>query len=198
LNGAGTTVNPPKANVSGRQLDINRVDHLTVQIQIQHYDPNKVLQNLIVQPKDAAGQPVTGVDIDPATVDVHPVLIAANNQKDVYISPTLRGQPAPGYEVTAITTNPPDILISGEDVGQVNIINTDPINIDKLDKDKTFLRVKLRQPKDYSVDLTRNTVRVIVRIKKSYVPKTPPAPVIPPVSQVKSTTQVTSPSVLAH
>jgi YbbR domain-containing protein len=193
----GTTITPPKAKVKGRDADIRKVDHLVVQIQMQNYDdPSRVLQNVVVEAKDAAGQDVPHVEVDPATVAVHPVLIHSTGEKSVFVNVPIEGSPAPGYEVTDVKVTPSQVLITGQPdpINFVDILNTDPVRISDLDKSKTQY-VKLRQPKQWQVDFKHQPIKVEVNIRKTYNPRTPPAPIVPP---DKPATQVIPPSVSAH
>lgn len=79
----------------------------------------------------ANGQPVSGVQVVPATVSVTVPITTATPAKPVQVNPDVTGQPAAGYRIVSIQAVPPEVEVLGPagalaGVGQVT---TQPVSV---------------------------------------------------------------------
>lgn len=89
------------------------------------------ISSLQLQAFDANNDPVDGVTIEPAKVDVRVPIQSVVGLKRVPVLGKIDGLPAPGYVIASIRSEPPLVNISGssERLDQINQIETTPINI---------------------------------------------------------------------
>ncbi len=113
------------------------------------------------------------VRVSPASFTV---TLARKIKRQVPVSGVLKGQPAPGYEVSDVLFNPPQVEISGteKDMEAVDWIWTVPIDVTGLKKDTKF-KVGLRMPRGESLKLGQNQVEALVKIKLRGVDRGKPA-----------------------
>lgn len=86
---------------------------------------------LQLQPRDANGQPVPGIELDPATVTVEIPIESVVGLKRVPVIGTVAGVPAPGYVVSDIRSDPPLINLTGSSgpLEAVEQVETEPVDI---------------------------------------------------------------------
>jgi YbbR domain-containing protein len=80
---------------------------------------------------DAAGQPVEGVRLEPATVTVQVPINPVVGLKLVPVEPRIIGLPAPGFEVRAVQVSPPLISLAGSSgpLDAVDVLTTAPLDL---------------------------------------------------------------------
>jgi YbbR domain-containing protein len=142
---SGLTIRPPQASIEsaivrGAQSDIARVAAVRATIPIDtsgiHIDAEFPLT-----PVDELGEPVRGVEVDPATVHVTMAVFKDRRTATVPIVPTVTGTPAAGFEVASVTTSVAVVAIEGDPGDLANVANarTAPVSIEgqSADVDET-------------------------------------------------------------
>jgi YbbR domain-containing protein len=115
--------------------------------------------------ENGQGNPVKApVTATPGTVKVRVVLQKLASFKLLPIVPTIAGEPAPGFGVISIQTNPPGLTAYGSPraLGSIQNLSTDPIRVNGYRAGKKTLWAHLRVPS--GVYAGRNHVHVTVTV----------------------------------
>lgn len=120
-----------EVTVRGPASIIRRVDHVEARVQI---DPAGLDFDREVEliPVDVLNEPVpTPVRVEPAEVRVRIAVFTNRQSRTVPIAPNLEGQPAPGFEVTAISVTPLIVNVEGDadDLETLVRADTSPVNV---------------------------------------------------------------------
>jgi len=123
-----------------------------------------VRQSYSLVARDDRGFIVAGVSLEPSSAAVEIAVEQRQFERIVAVSPSLRGSPAAGYNVTAVETDPPSVTLLGppEILNVTSVVLTDDIDISGASSD-LFRTVPLRLPTSVSVSGDA-TVSVRVRI----------------------------------
>jgi YbbR domain-containing protein len=91
-------------------------------------------------PVDAAGQPVSSVDLSPDVVDVHITVSTKETSKTVPVRPQVTGNPVAGYQVGVVSATPEVLTLQGapEALSKVTSVATEPISVEGLSANRTF------------------------------------------------------------
>jgi len=112
---------------------------------------------------DAAGNVVEGVRSDPPTVQVNVPVLSTTSTRTVPVLWSLKGQVAPGYWISRITTDPVAVQLQGppDKVAAIDRVETAAIDVSGLTANKSFRvplvlpdGVSLLQPADATVGVT--------------------------------------------
>ena len=118
------------ATVAGPASVVRRVAAAAARLRI---DPSglDVDRDVELLPVDDLGEVVTPVDVTPATVRVRIAVFTDRQSKSVPVSPILTGTPARGYEIAAVTVDPPIVSVEGDadQLATLGRIETAPISI---------------------------------------------------------------------
>jgi YbbR domain-containing protein len=123
-----------------------------------------VRQSYSLVARDDRGFIVAGVSLEPDNADVEVKVEQRQFERLVAVSPSVRGSPAAGYNVTAVEVDPPSVTLLGpSDILNVtSVVLTDDIDVSGASSD-IFRTVSLRLPSSVSVS-GGATVSVGVRI----------------------------------
>lgn len=123
-----------------------------------------VRQSYSLVARDDRGFIVAGVSLEPDNADVEVKVEQRQFERLVAVSPSVRGSPAAGYNVTAVEVDPPSVTLLGpSDILNVtSVVLTDDIDVSGASSD-IFRTVSLRLPSSVSVS-GGATVSVRVRI----------------------------------
>ncbi|HEV2249072.1 MAG TPA: CdaR family protein [Candidatus Limnocylindria bacterium] len=114
-------------------------------------------------PVDAAGNPIEGLVADPPAVQVGVPVLSTRSTRTVPVLWSLRGNVAPGYWMSRVTTDPIAVEVQGtpETLAPVDRIDTAPIDVSGLTANRSFRvplvlpdGVSLLQPTDATVGVT--------------------------------------------
>ncbi len=114
-------------------------------------------------PVDEVGAAVPRVHVVPRAVTVEVPIEQLSNIRDLAIHAVLAGNPAPGYRVGTIETEPPSVAVSGRrDVVQAvpGYLDTTPIDLNGASQNLT-LTVSLQTPEGLSI---LSTPQILVKI----------------------------------
>jgi YbbR domain-containing protein len=161
---AGTlTFRPSEVAVSGPESLVGRVTAVLATVRFGDAVVD-LSQDVRPVPVDAGGEPVEGVEVDPAGVNISVPLVSTATTRTVPVTPRLRGDPATGYWVARVSVDPIVVTVSGERalVEPIDRVDTEPIEIGGLAADRTFT-VALARPEGITiVGPTEITIRVSV------------------------------------
>jgi YbbR domain-containing protein len=124
------------AKVRGAQSDIARVTSVRAVVQVDASGIS-IDRDIPLTPVDQLGEVVRGVDVVPATVHVTMNVFEDRSTATVRIVPVVTGAPAPGFEVTAVSTSLPVLTIKGDavDLKDVPTAQTKPVSVDGRSED---------------------------------------------------------------
>lgn len=98
--------------VRGPQGRVERVALVRARVDIDRLTANYNSPRTL-EPIDANGQPIAGVTVDPATVDVLVPIISSVGLKRVPVVPSVTGVPASGYIVAGVSVSPLLVTLTG-------------------------------------------------------------------------------------
>jgi YbbR domain-containing protein len=164
----GFEVQPPELSaesvlISGPQSLIDTIEHVVAEINIA--DVSEDVQRMIeLIPYDADDVPVTGVNLNPATIQVTVPVTQRGGFRTVVVKIVTSGQIAPGYRLTNIFALPPTVTIFSADPNLVDTIpgfvETTPINLN-MASENIEIRVALNLPEGINVVGSQNvTVQI--------------------------------------
>lgn len=154
-------VSPSQVLLQGPRRKLDAVDQVTAVVDVSDQKGDfTVPVSVKVVARD--GQELSGVTAKPDTVQVT-VPIRSQAVKAVDVKPLVTGQPAAGYSVTSITTEPSRVDLQGlpESLAKVDALYTTVVNIDGLNKDGVF-DAKLQVPAGLTPAVETVKVRVTV------------------------------------
>jgi len=152
----------PEVRISGPQSLVANVTGVFVTLRFGD-TPVDVSTSADAVAVDAAGNMVEGVQSDPPTVQVNVPVLSTTSTRTVPVLWSLKGQVAPGYWISRITTDPIAVQLQGlpDKVAAVDRIDTVAIDVSGLTANKSFRvplvlpdGVSLLQPTDATVGVT--------------------------------------------
>lgn len=164
----GFEVQPPELSaenvlISGPQSLIDTIEHVVAEINI--VEVSEDVQRMIeLIPYDADEIPVTGVSLNPSTIQVTVPVTQRGGFRTVVVKIVTSGQIAPGYRLTNIFALPPTVTIFSADPSLVDTIpgfvETTPINLN-MARENIEIRVALNLPEGINVVGSQNvTVQI--------------------------------------
>jgi YbbR domain-containing protein len=108
-----TTVEPTEATITGPAGAVNRVVAARASVPL---DPRgiDVDREVDLDPVDATGAIVAGVDVNPGTVHVTIPLFTDKQSRTVPVNPVVTGTPAPGFRIAAVEADPLVVSVEGD------------------------------------------------------------------------------------
>jgi YbbR domain-containing protein len=132
----GLDVRPPVASldaatVRGAESDVARVSSVRAVVVVDSSGIG-IDRDFPLAPVDELGEPVRGVDVEPATVRVTMEVFTNRTTATVPILPKIVGNPAAGFEVARITVSAPGVTLTGDAADLANVPNapTAPVSIE--------------------------------------------------------------------
>lgn len=157
------SVNPGEVTITGAESLVNKVKTAAVDLDISSSSAT-VKKNISVKILNEEGKEIEGLDVSPKSVDV---VIPIEYTEIVVIEPDVVVNPAPGYIVTNISTNPREIHVAGkkEILDNLKSIKTERI---ELQDAKAFVdqQVSLVLPEGVELANKSETVRLNINIEK--------------------------------
>ena len=132
----GLAISAPRTSheevtASGPQSQLGRVDRAVARVQIFASGIDVRQPQVPLVPVDIDGREVESVELDPATIQVEIDVRAVETSKTVPIRPILSGNPADGFQVSAVTVDPVVVTIFGapDAVEEITEVTTEPLPI---------------------------------------------------------------------
>jgi YbbR domain-containing protein len=183
-------VAPDTLTVGGPATNVEKVREALVDIPLDQLtlSINNSYQPMAVDDRRA---PVSGVKLNPPTVNVEVRVSQQVSYKEVGIRPIVRGRLSPGYYLEPVEVNPPSATIVGvpQQLASVTSVETEPIEVGGLSA-TSVRQVSLRAPAGLSF-LQPRPVNVTLRV--SPIPTIQVLQVIPTVVGLGSGLQLADP-----
>ncbi len=160
-------VDPTTAVVTGPRTQVTQVAAALARVRIQPAGLD-VDQQVDLVAIDARGEQVSQVDVSPASARVRINVSSQSTTRTLPVAPVLKGDVAPGYEVTATSADPAVITVHGEPeaLADLTSIPTKPVSIADATKD-VVRKVALVPPSGVTLDaVTEVAVTVAVDAKQ--------------------------------
>ena len=156
---------PNTVTITASRQVISQVAQVSGNISVEGLRTD-VAQTLRLYPRDAKGNIVSNVFMEPSSAVVSVTLEQLSNYKDLAVKVEREGQPAQGYAVTGISSDPPIVTVFGaRDVitALQGFIQTQPVSIANRIADVSEL-VSLNVPPNVSL-LSGLQVSVTIKIE---------------------------------
>ncbi|MEW6030423.1 MAG: YbbR-like domain-containing protein [Chloroflexota bacterium] len=144
---------PQEVVLSGAESVMARVERVRVVVNMSG-TRESVNQLLAVQVLDEANQPVSGLSVNPSSVQVNLPIAQQGGYRDVAVKVVARGQVASGYLLTKLSVFPPVVTVFSSDPSLVNalpgVVETQPLDLQNA-SDDIFTRLALNLPEGVSV-----------------------------------------------
>ena len=132
----GLAISAPRTSheevtASGPQSQLGRVDRAVARVQIFASGIDVRQPQVPLVPVDIDGREVESVELEPATIQVEIDVRAVETSKTVPIRPVLSGNPADGFQISAVTVDPVVVTIFGapQAVEDITEVTTEPLPI---------------------------------------------------------------------
>ncbi len=154
----------PEVFVTGPQEKVDQVTRVTGTIDVTGRTET-VEQAVRLAPKDAQGNLVQGVNLEPSATEVVIEIEEQKFSRSVVVSPELTGTPADGYNVVSVSVSPQTVTIRGDEAFVQGTISVPTEPVDVADETEDVVRtVSLDLPS--GVEVTGGgSVTVTVRIE---------------------------------
>ncbi|NJM41281.1 MAG: hypothetical protein HC853_11195 [Anaerolineae bacterium] len=159
------TITPSQVIITASRQAISQVVQVSGNIFMEGTRAD-VAQIVRIFPRDADGSIVSNVSLEPGSVAVSVTVEQLSNYKDLAVKVEREGQPANGYAVTGISSDPPIVTVFGaRDVitALQGFIQTQPVSIANRTADVSEL-VSLNVPPNVSL-LSGLQVSVTIKIE---------------------------------
>ncbi len=122
-------------------------------------------QAVRLEPRDDNGNLVPKPTLEPPVVNVTIEIKQTTYSRPVTVSPDISGEPADGYNIVAVSSNPATVVVRGDQaaIREITAISTHPVDVNG-EEDDIVKSVSLRLPQGVSVVGSPN-VTVTVRIE---------------------------------
>jgi YbbR domain-containing protein len=131
----GLEIRPPQqsiqtATVRGAESDVARVTQVRALVPIDASGID-IDRDFTLRPVDELGEPVSGVDVEPATVRVTMVVFKDRTTATMPIVPAIVGELGAGFEVVRVSVSAPVVSLEGDaaDLANLTTARTLPISI---------------------------------------------------------------------
>ncbi len=103
---------PRRVRVRGPASQVAQVDRALITVELQR-EQSDVSNDYPPRPVDAAGNPVRNVEVSPDAVTVSIAIWQLSYIRDLAVTVSLDGQPAPGYRIANLEVDPPVLKVFG-------------------------------------------------------------------------------------
>lgn len=158
------TVQPTTATILGSANDVARVAQLQARVDTQPRAGAGINGNFPIRAVDSQGVEIANVETRPAQVLVKVAIQGMPAQKEILVSASITGTPAPGFRIVGIDVVPQSILVTGrpEVLARLNFVPTQEIDIHDASTN-TVRSVQMLLPEGVTT-LGSRRVRVDIRI----------------------------------
>jgi diadenylate cyclase len=168
LSPAYQIVSPPLASpdqvqVIGAAPLVEQVSQ--VQAELALGNANTSIKRLVpVQALDEAGRPITGVNLQPAQVEVSLPIQRQTNARNVGVRPVTSGLPPEGYRLSSLSVSPTNITLQGNpsELAQMgSYVDTLPVDLSQAIGDLNTQVPLALSPNIQALDSNGNPIRTV-------------------------------------
>ncbi len=128
------SVTPERATVSGAESLVALVDSAAADVGLTGLRVDIDNERVALKPRDARGGEISRVTVNPASASVSVKLVQTDFSQNFAVTPSIRGIPAAGYNVTGITVDPNTVVVTApkdvlQQIDAVRGIATEEISI---------------------------------------------------------------------
>lgn len=130
---------PERVDVSGPRSVIEQITAALASINLNG-EEKSFSRQVTLKAYDQNAQEHNNISFNPKDVKLDLAIIKAGQTKTVGIKVKTEGNPASGYWISQISTDPDSVAINGSSniLSETNYLETDPINIDGIYQNKTI------------------------------------------------------------
>jgi YbbR domain-containing protein len=132
------TVSPSEVTVTGASTAVNRVTSARVSITVDGSGVN-IDRDVEPEPVDSSGEIVSGVDVDPALVNVQIPVYENLSNRTVPVSPIVTGTPGAGFRIASVDVEPLVVSVEGDQDQLEALVSADtaPVMVSGATRDVT-------------------------------------------------------------
>ena len=125
-----------QVRIEGARPLVDNVDKVYVPVEISNRSTDFQLPAPVI-PVNKAGQTVEGLTLQPDKVNVAVTIAKENIRKLVAVRVLTSGEPAKGYVVKSVTTEPAQVEVWGmaEDLERLDFVTTEPVSVSAASQD---------------------------------------------------------------
>jgi YbbR domain-containing protein len=125
-----TTIEPSQVAVSGAASVVQQVVWARADVTIEGSGID-VDQQVELTPIDGNGNAVSPVDVTPSTAHVTIPVFTNRQSKSLPVNPVVTGTPAAGFEIAAVTVDPPVVTVQGDadQLAKLEQVDTLPVPV---------------------------------------------------------------------
>ncbi|MCL4466460.1 MAG: CdaR family protein [Chloroflexi bacterium] len=129
-------ITPSQVEVVGPQNQVEAVVTAVIDLQIGGARTG-INQSFKPEPRDAAGKPITGVELNPPLVVVDVPVVQQVAYKLVPVVPDVSGNVALGYQIVGIVPDPTTVTVVGDPqvLDRLSQVSTQPVDVTRLSSD---------------------------------------------------------------
>jgi YbbR domain-containing protein len=147
------TIEPGEVVIAGAQSQVEKVARVRISADLNGIREN-FDQTLNVEILDANGEPVEGVTVSPAAIQVTLPVSQQGGYRDVAVKITIIGRVASGYRLTDLSVFPPVVTVYSTDPDLVSslpgVVETQPLDLQSA-QDNINTRLSLNLPPGVSI-----------------------------------------------
>lgn len=139
-------VSPEEVGISGPASLVNLVDAVVADVNVTNLKLS-LEQEFTLTARDAQGGDIDAVNLDQNTAKVSVTIVRQEFSLVYVVNPSVKGNVAPGYRVSAVEANPAFVSVSGplEVLQSMDVLTTEDIAVDLAQSD-VVRSVRLRLP----------------------------------------------------
>jgi YbbR domain-containing protein len=128
------TTNPGTVTVSGAESLVALVDSAVAEVPLTGLRVDIDDERVTLKPRDVRGGEISRVTTNPETARVSVKLVQSDFSSEFTVTPTIRGAPAAGYNITGVTVDPNTVIVTGpkdvlQNIDAVRGISTEEISV---------------------------------------------------------------------
>lgn len=158
-------INPSAVEIGGAKSDVERINQAVIEINIESFSEDELIQSVPVKVYDETGQEIQGLKKSPQLVEVK---LPIGKKKTVPLEATFSGSLPRGYVHTNTIVTPKQITIVGKSelVDAVQKIRLREIQLNDIIQ-TSVVKTELILPKGIQyIDNIDNSVNVTIEVKK--------------------------------
>lgn len=142
---------PEKVRITATQAVLDKIDNVEAKFVMDGAETENTEQKVSVVIPDQFSVPHETITINPAQIMVEAVIVADIKDKEVPIRVSFNGTTDSEGWRQKVTLNPSTVKITGENFGEIEFIETAPVDINKLVNLKDTVTVGLILPDEISL-----------------------------------------------